>query len=312
MKVMRSCLREPVPEIEKAAALLQQAVDAHFADQPALVIQLLDQSNMPAIRAWTESLWGKNSPYSPSGTYHSTAEPAELPGLTRRMPDLETQRALIKRDGFYCRFCGIPLVRKQVRERLSKLYPQARIWGRKNQEQHAALQCMWLQFDHLLPHARGGSNDLDNLVVTCAPCNFGRMEYTLEETGLLNPLERAPRRGDWSGLESILGASTLSVTEVVLEVSSEGGGYVIEGQRTESGWRFRCRLQSMWDEGEEPKPPWHRSLERALSEMNSGWRRLEPVHVHPDFAAHIWTAVQSAPPKRKETLAAWQALCQRS
>ena len=43
---------------------------------------------------------------------------------------------------------------------------------------------MWLQFDHLLPNQGGGDSKLDNVVVTCAPCNFGRMDHTLEEVGL--------------------------------------------------------------------------------------------------------------------------------
>jgi 5-methylcytosine-specific restriction endonuclease McrA len=60
---------------------------------------------------------------------------------------------------------------------------------------------MWLQYDHLLPHARGGTNDLGNIVITCAPCNFARMNYTLEEIGLLDPRTREPVRSDWDGLE---------------------------------------------------------------------------------------------------------------
>jgi 5-methylcytosine-specific restriction endonuclease McrA len=60
---------------------------------------------------------------------------------------------------------------------------------------------MWVQFDHLLPHCRGGDNSLDNMVITCAPCNFGRMQYTLDEVGLINPLTREPVRTSWDGLE---------------------------------------------------------------------------------------------------------------
>lgn len=101
------------------------------------------------------------------------------------------------------------MVRKQVREFLRRAYPAVRIWGKKNADQHAALQCMWAQYDHLLPHSRGGSSELDNLVVTCAPCNYGRMQYTLSEARLSSPLERSPRIGPWCGLEYLLGSKRM-------------------------------------------------------------------------------------------------------
>jgi hypothetical protein len=86
------------------------------------------------------------------------------------------------RDGLHCRFCGIPLIRREVRERIRMSYPT--IWGRQNFEQHAALQAMWLQYDHVLPHSLGGDNRFENLIITCAPCNYARMDFTLDQLGL--------------------------------------------------------------------------------------------------------------------------------
>jgi hypothetical protein len=87
---------------------------------------------------------------------------------------------------------------------VASLYPEAVPWGRKNSEQHAAFQAMWAQYDHVLPHAKGGTNDLSNVVITCAPCNFGRMEFTLEEVGLIDPRSRSPKTTQWDGLERLL------------------------------------------------------------------------------------------------------------
>lgn len=78
------------------------------------------------------------------------------------------------------------------------------MWGRCNRDQHAAFQTMWLQYDHLLPHARGGDNSDDNLVITCAPCNFARMDFTLEEVGVENPLAYARVESEWDGLERFI------------------------------------------------------------------------------------------------------------
>ena len=63
---------------------------------------------------------------------------------------------------------------------------------------------MWMQFDHVLPHSRGGDNSLENVIVTCAPCSFGRMERTLEEVGLIDPRLVPMDKTRWDGLERLL------------------------------------------------------------------------------------------------------------
>jgi hypothetical protein len=116
------------------------------------------------------------------------------------MPTSTTRLQILARDGFHCRFCGIPVIPAEVRQLLTGLYPDAAPWGRRNADQHAALQCMWLQFDHLIPNERGGTSDLANVVVTCAPCNFGRMQFTIDEVGLENPMLR-PVSSTWRGFD---------------------------------------------------------------------------------------------------------------
>jgi 5-methylcytosine-specific restriction endonuclease McrA len=120
------------------------------------------------------------------------------------MPISSEKRRLHERDGYHCRFCGIPVIRAEVRNRLRKFYPNALPWPNKNKEQHPAFQAMWAQYDHILPHARGGTNDFENMVIACAPCNYARMNYTLEEVGLTDPRTREPIRSKWDGLERLL------------------------------------------------------------------------------------------------------------
>ena len=106
-----------------------------------------------------------------------------------------------RRDGYNCRFCGMPVIRRETRAKIRAAYPNALNWGDREVEQHAAFQAMWAQYDHLLPHARGGTNDLENLVLTCAPCNFGRAGYTLAEVGVADPTLRLPTASAWDGLK---------------------------------------------------------------------------------------------------------------
>jgi 5-methylcytosine-specific restriction endonuclease McrA len=163
-----------------------------------LASRLVLRANLPQIRAWTESLWGAKSPYAPK---QSTRDRAKTTKQKARMPPASARRELHLRDGYHCRYCGIPLIREDIRQRFRKVYPELLIWGRRNIEQHAAFQAMWAQYDHVVPHSAGGSNEMANVIVTCAPCNYAKMECTLEEAGLLDPRMREPRRSAWDGLE---------------------------------------------------------------------------------------------------------------
>ena len=199
---LRLCLRNPIPEIADAARILDEAVSAHIAGQFIQAEELIRLADMPAIWKWTDSIWGKKSPYR-----QFRAVPNEPPKLSKgqrvkeRMPTLEEKQQLHLRDGYHCRFCGIPVIRKEIRKRIKNSYPLALVWKRKNAEQHAAFQAMWAQYDHILPHSRGGNNNVENMLITCAPCNFGRMQFTLAEVGLENPRTRPPVCSAWDGLE---------------------------------------------------------------------------------------------------------------
>ena len=199
---LRRCLREPIPEIFIAAQHLDDAVSAHLRGEKSVAEELFHLANCKIVWQWLDEVWGANSPYVQYRVVPNA--PPVLPKEQRievRMPTAQEKQAIHERDGYHCRFCGIPVIRKEVRQLISTQYPKAVPWGRSNASQHAAFQAMWAQYDHILPHARGGDNSLDNVVLTCAACNFGRMSYTLEEVGIL-PLEgREPIQSQWDGLE---------------------------------------------------------------------------------------------------------------
>jgi len=199
---MKRCFRNPIPEIYESATLLDKAVDEHLKNNKEKARELIIKANKPEIREWTESIWGAKSPHI---EYLTVEKP--LPNLKKierfetRMPDKILKQKMIDRDGYNCVFCGIPLIRSVIRKKIQEQYPNALEWNRRNIEQHSAFQAMWLQYDHLVPHSRGGLNNLNNLVITCAPCNFGRMQYTVEENNLINPFSRERIKSKWDGLE---------------------------------------------------------------------------------------------------------------
>lgn len=196
---------EPIPEVFWAAEILAKAAKAHRRGDRDKATALLLQANMPAILAWQkpiQSTW-------PFKILES--EPAVVPTDERpfpRMPTGETRRLVIERDGHHCRFCGMPVIAAEIRKAIAKSYGDAVLpWGTTFETCHTAFQCLWLQFDHILPNARGGTSDADNIVITCAPCNYGRMNFTLNEVGVSNPLDFDPPirwsgHADWDGLQA--------------------------------------------------------------------------------------------------------------
>jgi 5-methylcytosine-specific restriction endonuclease McrA len=209
---LKDCFRAPIPEIFEAAHLLNCAAAAHLSGDPVAADQALRAADMSVIGEWLDSIWlGRNEPYR---HVQKVADlPPVLPKSERFKPrdaTPEMKRALVARDGHHCRLCGIPLVRPEVRKVLTQHYPKAARWtGIKATEQHRGLQVMWLQYDHVVVHSRGGETTMDNLVVTCPACNFGRDRFMMAEVGLRDP-RLHPRSPcwelwrDWDGLERIL------------------------------------------------------------------------------------------------------------
>ncbi|MBA3961560.1 MAG: hypothetical protein H0X40_06630 [Chthoniobacterales bacterium] len=199
---LRTCLCEPIPEIFDAARYLDAAVSSHLAGRRDLAEELIRLANMPAIRDWGESLFGPKSPHKKyRAGLNGPASVAQELRLNARMPTRAEKHTLLERDGYHCRFCGIPVIRNEVRRWIKEIYPDALPWGSTNLTQHAAFQAMCVNYDHILPHARGGDSSLNNVVIACAGCNYGRGRYTLEEVGLIDLRTREPVRSAWDGLE---------------------------------------------------------------------------------------------------------------
>lgn len=209
----RRCLREPIPEIFQAATMLGHAVDAHRAGDHAAARALIRQADMPVVRAYTEMLWGKEKNYPERWQYvrrrSVQGTPQKIPKEQRknRHPTAEDARTIVGRYGHNCVFCGMPVIRKEIRKAISSIYPDALGWGGANSTQHAAFQCMWLQYDHVFPWAKGGDSSPANVVVACAPCNYGRGDWTLQEVGVIDPRTLPLHRTTWDGLERFLSPS---------------------------------------------------------------------------------------------------------
>lgn len=205
---LRRSIKEPIPEIFAAYEALNAAVDAHLAGNADQAVRLFAKANAPAVWAWTNPAWLRPDLNvrikSPDDDTRVVAKSQRDP---RRDPTDDVKSAALDRDGYRCRCCGIPVIGADVRKLAHRLYPDAVPWGRLPDEQHAAFQAMWLQFDHVVPHSHGGRSSLDNIVVTCGLCNYGKDRYTLAQLGLSDPRARDPEPCSWDGLQRLLGSA---------------------------------------------------------------------------------------------------------
>lgn len=119
-----------------------------------------------------------------------------------RMPEASRLREVLERDGFRCRYCDLPVIPITVFRWLSRALGDEtfRAEGSGNAGKHGAVLAFRANFDHVVPLALGGPNNVPNLVTCCWSCNYGKRAFTLSELGLDDPRARQPIVGAWDGL----------------------------------------------------------------------------------------------------------------
>ncbi len=199
----RRCLRKPISEIYDVAMKLNEAVRAHNTGNIEIAENLIFGADVSVLADWAESIWGKMSiKIHRYREVSNTSSAIMLNKKTSRMPNSSIKKMLIERDGYNCRYCGIPVIRSEVRDKIRKLYPKALRWGKKNKERHAAFQCLWLTYEHVIPFSQGGDSSFENMIISCQACNCGKGNATLEELGLYNPKKFKIVKTEWGGLEN--------------------------------------------------------------------------------------------------------------
>ena len=81
-----------------------------------------------------------------------------------------------ERLGFYCYWCGVPLVKVNTLppESVIKLESGKVYYTKKVNGAVAQGWDYFMTIDHVQPISEGGKSNIDNLVPSCEPCNIGR------------------------------------------------------------------------------------------------------------------------------------------
>jgi len=205
---MRNAFLIPIPELEIAAKYLDQAVNLIIDNKFELAKELIVRADFLEICEYSLLITGKINPAIHWQKEMPSESERSIDRAKLRMPSAKIELKIAVRDGWRCRFCETKVISKKARNILHDLFPEQARWGRKNNEKHCGLSALTSSLDHLLPHSRGGTNDPDNLVTACGPCQSGRNQWTLEEVGFNDPRQRKPIVDKWDGLTKLINHAT--------------------------------------------------------------------------------------------------------
>jgi hypothetical protein len=204
----------PYPEkFERSIDLLHQAALAAASGVAGIeqAKHLIGQMDDWEMRTWFDD-YAQNSGkvrLEISGTKHIS----KSGGGSLVRPSKKHQLAIIKAQGFHCRYCGIRIVPRDQFLKLQKLVGYVTLPNRsqklgkmKNTDIHGIWLLTRATVDHIEPMSQGGIdvNREENLAACCWPCNYAKWKYTVEELGLENPNLRPPTSNQWLGLTDIL------------------------------------------------------------------------------------------------------------
>lgn len=187
--------------VSREVDLFVSAVNAFLSGEKGLCIDTIKNIRSDEITSWyvehgqmsgkhRKSLLGISPPpLTDISLRDSVRSPAKL------------QNQVFARDGFRCRYCGNRLISQDfLKLFIRKLDSEVFKRGNTNLTAHGIIHITWPVADHVVPWNRGGMTNLDNLIASCASCNYGKAGYTIEEIGLENPFDRKPMTDSWVGL----------------------------------------------------------------------------------------------------------------
>jgi hypothetical protein len=119
-----------------------------------------------------------------------------------RMPSIRVRSEIFLRDGYVCQYCSLPVVNTRVFHEFSKSIGIEQFSSEKSDTKANGIVLGFsATVDHVDPYSSGGDSNTNNLVTTCWGCNFGKLNYSLEDLRINDP-RSSPKKVSyaWNGL----------------------------------------------------------------------------------------------------------------
>ena len=183
--------------------LFIKAVEAFIAGNKNLCLEIIGQIRTAEITEWYIEHGQMSGRHR---KLQLNIPPPETIDIDLRDPvrsPAKLQKQVFERDSYHCRYCGGKLISQEfLKTFIKRLNSPLFSRGETNLNTHGIIHLTWPVADHVIPWNKGGRTSLDNLVSSCAPCNYGKDGYTIEQLGLIDPLTRPAKISDWDGFNN--------------------------------------------------------------------------------------------------------------
>jgi 5-methylcytosine-specific restriction endonuclease McrA len=191
-----SLLKVPV-WLTESILQFKNSLDLYLAKDFTEMSQSIDSLRSEEIREFysKHAIWAFKT--------RASDKPIESKTLQKlRMPSLRVRNEVFMRDGYVCQYCTLPVVNTRVFHEFSKSVGTEKFSSEKSDTKANGIVLGFsATIDHVDPFSSGGDSDLNNLVTTCWGCNFGKLNYSIDNLGINDP-RNFPKKVNftWNGL----------------------------------------------------------------------------------------------------------------
>jgi len=175
--------------IKDSFQILVDAITQASAGKVEIAQTILKNSRDLEMRTWYDVHAQNIAKWRFDAFKVQTPEPILPLDPVKTFSKLESK--LFARDNYKCRYCSDPVISKKVFKEANSVIGSSFLpLGRTNLTRSGFYLMFVATLDHVTPWSLGGKTDESNLVTSCWSCNYGKANFTVEQIGLRNPINK--------------------------------------------------------------------------------------------------------------------------